>query len=89
MLSLARGRYVARIAETEADVRRAQRLRWLAFIAGRGLDRTGDGDGTGTEETGAGPARKRRAPMPTASTRCAGTSWSRRSGPAPWSAAFG
>jgi len=73
MLSLARGRYVARIAETEADVRRAQRLRWLAFIAGRGLDRT----------------RKRRAPMPTASTRCAGTSWSRRSGPAPWSAAFG
>jgi len=57
MLSLARGRYVARIAETEADVRRAQRLRWLAFIAGRGLDRTGDGDGAGagagTEETGA------------------------------------
>lgn len=37
MLSLGRGRYVARIAETEADVARAQRLRWLAFVANRGL----------------------------------------------------
>lgn len=37
MLSPERGRLVARIAETEADVARAQRLRWLAFVANRGL----------------------------------------------------
>jgi len=37
MLSLARGRYTARFAETGDDVRRAQRLRWLAFVANRGL----------------------------------------------------
>ena len=33
------GRYAARLAETEADVRRCQQLRYLTFIAERGLDR--------------------------------------------------
>lgn len=33
MLSLRRGRYIARIADTPEDVRAAQRLRWLAFVA--------------------------------------------------------
>lgn len=31
------GKYNARFAETEADIRRCQQLRYLAFIAGRGL----------------------------------------------------
>jgi putative hemolysin len=42
MLTLSRGRYRARLAETEADIRAAQRLRWRAFRAGdaarEGLD---------------------------------------------------
>lgn len=39
MLSLSKGRYRARVAETEADVARAQRLRYLAFVGdGEGLD---------------------------------------------------
>ena len=37
MLSPGRGRYAARIAGTEEDVVRAQRLRWLAFVSNRGL----------------------------------------------------
>jgi len=46
MLSLRKGRYAARLAETEEDVRRAQRLRHLAFIARRGgaASRAGDLD---------------------------------------------
>ncbi|SIS51394.1 GNAT family N-acetyltransferase [Phaeovulum vinaykumarii] len=35
MLSLLKGRYRARIAETPGDIRAAQRLRWLAFVAQR------------------------------------------------------
>lgn len=35
MLSLQRGRYAARFAETPEDIARAQRLRYLAFIARR------------------------------------------------------
>lgn len=48
MLSLLKGRYAARFAETPEDVRRAQRLRWLAFVAARGLagqDAGEDADG--------------------------------------------
>ncbi len=37
MLALLRGRYSARIAESAADIRRAQKLRFLAFFANRGL----------------------------------------------------
>ncbi len=37
MLSLRKGRFVARFAETEADLLRAQHLRYLAFRAHRGL----------------------------------------------------
>lgn len=37
MLSLHRGRYTARLAQTPEDVVRAQRLRHLAFRTGRGL----------------------------------------------------
>jgi len=37
MLSLRRGRYQARFAETPEDLARAQGLRWLAFVANRGL----------------------------------------------------
>ncbi|MDP3342630.1 GNAT family N-acetyltransferase [Frigidibacter sp.] len=37
MLSLRRGRYEARFAETSEDLARAQGLRWLAFVANRGL----------------------------------------------------
>lgn len=33
MLSLRKGRYSARFAETDADIRAAQRLRWLAFLS--------------------------------------------------------
>lgn len=40
MLPLRKGRYVVRFAETEADLRRAQRLRWLCFMG-----RDGDDDG--------------------------------------------
>ncbi len=36
MLALRKGRYVARFAETEADVQAAQRLRYLAFIENTG-----------------------------------------------------
>lgn len=36
MLALAKGRYLARLARTGADVARAQELRWRAFRAGRG-----------------------------------------------------
>lgn len=43
MLSLRKGRYAARFAETEADVEAAQRLRHLAFIAGSGAVPRGDG----------------------------------------------
>jgi putative hemolysin len=38
MLTLTRGRYQARQAETTEDLRAAQRLRWLAFRAGPGTD---------------------------------------------------
>ena len=37
MLALRKGRYTARVAETPYDLRRAQALRYLAFIAARGL----------------------------------------------------
>lgn len=37
MLGLLRGRYAARIAEAPEDVARAQALRYLSFIANRGL----------------------------------------------------
>ena len=37
MLTLRKGRYRARFAETEADVQRAQRLRHLSFVENRGL----------------------------------------------------
>jgi putative hemolysin len=40
MLSLAKGRYRARRAETAQDIEAAQRLRWMAFRGGAG---TGDG----------------------------------------------
>ncbi len=43
MLSLKRGRYAARIAETPDDVKAAQRLRYLAFIAGSGAAPRADG----------------------------------------------
>lgn len=36
MLTLRKGRYAARLAESEADLRAAQRLRYLAFIADTG-----------------------------------------------------
>ncbi|MDE3081295.1 MAG: GNAT family N-acetyltransferase, partial [Paracoccaceae bacterium] len=36
MLALRKGHYVARFAETPADLERAQRLRYLAFIENRG-----------------------------------------------------
>jgi putative hemolysin len=39
MLVLRRGRYAVRLAETELDIRRAQELRYLAFIAGTGAAR--------------------------------------------------
>lgn len=48
MLSLRKGRYQARLAETEADLTRAQELRWLAFLGKRGL---------GAAETGGAPGR--------------------------------
>jgi putative hemolysin len=35
-MMLKQGRYLARLAETGDDLRAAQRLRWLAFIAARG-----------------------------------------------------
>lgn len=37
MLSLTKGRYAARIADTDADVRAAQALRWRSFMGKRGL----------------------------------------------------
>jgi putative hemolysin len=43
MLSLRRGRYAARFAETPADVEAAQRLRHRAFIAGSGAATRDDG----------------------------------------------
>ncbi|WP_126976770.1 GNAT family N-acetyltransferase [Frigidibacter oleivorans] len=43
MLSLRRGRYQARFAETAADLAAAQGLRWLAFRANRGLDAAAEG----------------------------------------------
>jgi putative hemolysin len=43
MGGLFRGRYIARLAEGAVDVRRAQRLRYLAFIEGRGALPRADG----------------------------------------------
>lgn len=43
MLSLRKGRYEARFAETGADVVAAQRLRYLAFISGSGAAARADG----------------------------------------------
>ncbi len=43
MLTRRAGRYIARFAETEEDLRRAQELRYRAFIAGTGA--TGGADG--------------------------------------------
>ncbi len=43
MLSLRKGRFAARFAETEADLTRAQQLRYLAFRARRGADTQEDG----------------------------------------------
>ena len=43
MLTLRKGQYVARLAETAADVERAQRLRYLAFIETRGASGRPDG----------------------------------------------
>jgi putative hemolysin len=45
MLALRKGRYAARLAETEADLRRAQELRYLSFVQARGLARDPAGDG--------------------------------------------
>ncbi|MDO5622662.1 MAG: GNAT family N-acyltransferase [Paracoccus sp. (in: a-proteobacteria)] len=42
-MSFLKGRYIARLAETPEDLRRAQRLRWLAFVGKRG--------GVGDEDT--------------------------------------
>lgn len=40
-MMLQKGRYAARLAETEGDLRAAQRLRWLAFIGKRGIEDDG------------------------------------------------
>ena len=37
MLDLRKGRWVVRLAEGEADLRRAQRLRWMCFMGSRGM----------------------------------------------------
>lgn len=42
MLPLQKGRYVVRFGEGEDDLRRAQRLRWLCFLGGRGTAAGGD-----------------------------------------------
>ncbi|MCU0900154.1 MAG: GNAT family N-acetyltransferase [Cypionkella sp.] len=47
MKPLSRGRYIARLAEAEADLVRAQRLRHLAFWAGRGRARADGRDADG------------------------------------------
>ncbi len=47
MLSLTNGRYRARFAETDEDLIRAQRLRYLAFIAARGGHRDSERDADG------------------------------------------
>jgi putative hemolysin len=43
MLNLVKGRYRARLAETDADIEAAQRLRYRAFIAGTGAEDRPDG----------------------------------------------
>lgn len=43
MIGLRKGRYVARLAEGEADISAAQRLRYLAFVAGTGAAPRPDG----------------------------------------------
>lgn len=50
MLSVREGRYAVRFAETEADLRAAQRLRWLCFIArGRGTAAGAEGGEEGLD----------------------------------------
>lgn len=50
MLSVREGRYAVRFAETEADLRAAQRLRWLCFIArGRGAGAGAEGGEEGLD----------------------------------------
>ncbi len=51
MLSLRKGRYAARVADGEDDLRRAQELRFLTFIA-RGGAAQGGGRETGRDEDG-------------------------------------
>lgn len=43
MLALCKGRYSVRFAESDDDIRAAQRLRWLCFLGNRGLDQAEDG----------------------------------------------
>nr|WP_321510030.1 GNAT family N-acyltransferase [uncultured Celeribacter sp.] len=43
MFNLLKGRYTVRFAETPADLEAAQRLRYLAFVAGTGAAARGDG----------------------------------------------
>ncbi|TKD13813.1 GNAT family N-acetyltransferase [Rhodobacter capsulatus] len=42
MFSLSRGRYAARLAQSQADVQAAQALRWRAFVSARGRGMTTD-----------------------------------------------
>lgn len=50
MLPLRKGRYVARLAATPQEVRRAQQLRWLAFVVARtGDDAARQADGGGSD----------------------------------------
>lgn len=50
MTAISKGRYRARLAETAADIDRAQALRWTAFRAARGLAGAGAGTGVGGPE---------------------------------------
>lgn len=55
MLALRKGRYAARFAETGEDIARAQALRYLTFLANRGL---GDGAQTGLDADAFDPVCK-------------------------------
>lgn len=49
-MRLEKGHLVARLAETPADIARAQELRHLCFVAARGLCRPGGRDGDGFDD---------------------------------------
>lgn len=89
MLTLSKGRYAARFAETLDDLRAAQALRWKAFVGARGLAGEAGAPGAEPLRPAAPPLLAPRRLTPMISTGFAGTSWLRTPPPGGLCAASG